>query len=321
MHNIEEYDTGYIHGDTWHGMAQYIVLDGAPTIDNVRETFNYPVTIEQTYLKNGQRVVGSNAIVRTDVDVILVPSVGDRFTLMDTNHLIDIIETDILTPHPELEIESVGTLKNGATSFINIKVREFAVKGDQSSTMSKLCYVNPLGDGAYKCFAHNVRIVCDNTLKAAEAQGAANSSINKISHTQLAVGHVERAMLDVVRLNLGIDTEIKKLNKLASIQFNTNTTDIVMDKLFPVPEKESKMQTRVLNIRESILNNYDHNYSIDLDTRHSAYGLLNAITYFYDHQSLSRKDAIGINRKWDGLVGVRANKKLLAYNTLLQMAA
>jgi len=328
-HLIEEHDLGYVNGTTWHNMPQYHQLDRAPTIEEAHKVFDFETekvplfrlaTLPEHSATPTMHIVkGAYAIVRTDTDNVLVPNVGNRFVSTDNKHLLNSLEEHVLAEYPSLEIESVGSLRNGATVFLNIKINEFSIPGDKSTTMNRLCYMNPLGLGSYQCFAHRVRIVCNNTAQAALAQAIANDSAHKIRHTAGGVQKINTALLDLGALHLQLEKETDRLAALARHTIDHGFVETYLNSILPLPEKDGRARSIADNARTAIVRQFDSDYSMD----RSPYSLLQATTYFYDHLSTVRNagDQEDVARYWNGLAGAKAKTKTAAEAVLLSMIA
>lgn len=322
-HLIGKYDKGAVFGTTWHKIESYKTLDSFVPVEMAREVSDYPmelrnnmVAVEQDdnirYIESGCR-----AIFRPDINKVIVPSVGDDFCLENNLFLMEHIEGNFLNVFPDLKIESVGTLRNGATFFLNLKVKEFSITGDKSKTVSNLMFFNPLGRGSYKCGAHNTRIVCNNTLRAAEAQAAANGSLFKISHTRGAPQKINNALEQMANFMLGLEAHIEKLEHLAKFQVQSEKVMEFLNKMYPLEDDSSQLKkTRAFDSRNKILDQFESNQELDGGT---AYALLNAFTYIIDHRADNvSNDAAQV--MWDSLYGKPADKKEMALDALMAIA-
>jgi phage/plasmid-like protein (TIGR03299 family) len=320
-HLIMEHDKGAVFGTTWHKMAQYKQLGDYVTREEMREIADYPMELSPHFVViNGNTVPsGHRAIVRPDIGLPIVESVGDDFCLENNLYLVEHIESNFLDGlGNQVGIESVGTLRNGASFFINLRVREFQVTGDKSKSVSNLMFVNPLGKGSYKCGAHNVRIVCNNTLRAAEAQAAANGSLFCIRHTKGAVVQIPNVLEQMAEFQLGLDTHILKLNRLAERQICTAEAKAFLEAMFPMPMDGQVSEIKKLHVwdaREAVLSQFEGDQELAGGT---AYGMLNAFTYTVDHREPSSKsDEAQV--AWDNLYGKQASQKEKAFETLLAL--
>lgn len=313
-HGIMEHDKGYVGSDkvgvvasTWHGLPQYICLDTFVPLDKALIVADYEIRKEQLF-RAGNIPVDAFALVRGDTNATLVPSVGNRFTVVDNKFMVNFISEHLLGVYPDLKIESVGTLWNGATFFLNLKVQEFTVKGDKSPTITNLMYANPLGKGAYVSCAHNTRIVCQNTERIAEAQGIANQSLKKFRHTRTAADRINGHMLDLAELKLHLKKHEAILDHLASQEMDTTEVDAFLDKLFPEGDKDGKAKTIAENSRAAFMEIFDGAQKATFDNPFTKYAFYNAYTDMIDHASRSRNADVA-SIAYDGIMGIRADKK------------
>lgn len=329
-HLIMEADLGYVYGTTWHGLDNYKQLSVPVNADQCLEVLNYPMEKRPNFVYlNGQLVQheGSFSIVRTDSEKVLVESVGKDFVIINNDVFFRSINDSLIVPNSDkIHVESVGTLMNGQIAFVNIALKDIHINGDQSETKTKIAYYNPLGQGSYKAFCHSIRIVCNNTLRMAEAQGAANQTIHKISHTKSAADRIENAVTSLAELYLGIEQHKTLLNAMSAMQVTLPEFDSFAKALYGWNGKEGKGQTRFENNKEELQNIFETQDGFDVPVATSRYALLQAVTNLVDHEDL-RKGNDAAYRSWDGLVGNNAKFKEKALvllnpkNDLMQLTA
>jgi len=318
-HGIMEIDSGYVWGDTWHGLPQYIVLDRPVKEEEAIKVLNFSCNKQQLYRKqrDGEFVPAEAwEIVRTNEDIPLVPHVGKQFN--EGNNL------NILTDHilpamkefPSLKIESVGTLWSGATVFVNLKVSDYYIKGDQSNIMNRLMWYNPMGKGGYKTCAHSIRVVCNNTLRAAHGEGKDNGSMVVIRHCQNAKERIGRAMDDIARNFMELETQQQLLERLTKHPMNSVRIKKFLDEFIPMPANlEDRAVTMRNNSRDEVMTQFNTDQALDVKIKASGYALLQAVTYVLDHGKATKcNDKASI--VWDAMVGYRANSKDKALDIL-----
>lgn len=328
-HMIEKFDKGAVFGTTWHNLAQYEQLISPVSIELARSIADYPMELRNNFIsveKTGEDGVvstknldsGSRAVYRPDVGVVLVPAVGTDFHLENNFFLLDHIEDNFLKNFPDLIIESVGTLRNGATFFLNLKVKEFKVTGDKSPTVSNLMFQNPLGQGSYKCGAHNTRIVCNNTLTIAEAQAAANGSLFRLRHTRNAPTRIADALEQMAGFQLGLEKHIETMEHLARVRINESIVKDFLQSMYPSTVDSSSIKAaNVRGNRDAVRSVLESDQDLVGGT---AYALLNAYTNVVDHRSpSSMSDTAQV--QWDSLYGKPAREKERALDTLLMLVA
>lgn len=326
-HGITFYDKGYVHGTTWHNMDQFVQLDRPVTFEEAQEVMDYPLEKVPLWYRNVREVDGEEkvdfirvdqwCIRRTDVNQVVVPGVGAKFDVLNNRVLLDFIKREFLDVYPELEIESVGTLFAGATSFLNLKLGEFHIKGDESPTLNRLMYANPLGRSRYRSCAHGVRVVCNNTLRAAEAQGAANKTLALISHTSGAKRRIAEHLANLAEVHLGLECHRHKLEWLAEQSVDSKYVQEFLEQFYYVDEElaTDRVTANAVQRRGDILKIFEGEQYLSGIAR-TRYALLQATTQHLGTFKLgARSDASAI--EWDALDGERANKKDRALELLM----
>jgi len=315
-HAIGTLDTGFVHGKTWHHMEQYVQLDRPVTFEEAHQVMCYPLKKCQLFLPEDDCFVKAWAIKRTDHNAILVPAVGARFNLLNNDVLLDFVKREFLDKFDGIEIESVGTLFDGATAFLNLKLDEYHISKDESPTVSRLMYANPLGRGKYRCCAHKVRIVCNNTLRAAEAQGAANKTLTMVSHTLNAKEQIAEHLINLAEVQLGLQQRREKLEFLATRFVDSVYVQEFLEKFYVVEEGASQTVTgNAVTRRQDIVRIFEGDQHLNSIAK-TRYGLLQATTqHLGTYEGSSRSGMAAI--EWDALDGKRADQKDEAFALLM----
>ena len=323
-HGIMEIDRGYVEGSTWHNMPQYIVLNRPVTEQEAIEVLNFGTHKAQLYRRTiaGEYVPAEAwEIVRTREDIPLVAHVGKQFDEGDNLEILTDHVLPVMKEFPSLKIESVGTLWGGATVFVNLKVSEYYIKGDQSNIINRLMWYNPMGRGGYKTCAHSIRVVCNNTLRAAHSQGVSNGSFVVIRHSSGAMERVGRTMDDIARNFMELETQQQLLERLTKHPMNTERIKAFLDEFIPIPANlEDRAVTIRMDDRAEIMEQFHGDQALDIKIHTSGYAMLQAVTYVLDHEKATkRNDKASII--WDSLVGYRANSKDRALGILTSQLA
>ena len=322
-HGIMEHDKGFVYGTTWHNLAQYVTLTRPVTIEEAETVLDYDLQKVGLYRINASgdyEKTGCYGIVRTDKDIFLTDgsSVGNRFTVESNLTMLRRIDEFILSQFPGLIIESVGTLFNGQTAFVNLRVSENQIKGDKSSTETNLMYCNPIGKGSYLAYAHSTRVVCNNTLNLSKVQGEANKSLRKFSHTINAGNRIQEHLIDLSKVFLALEEHNTKLNALVDRSIKQSDIDNFLATVFSAEGKTDKGKTIASNNQAKFLTIYEaQKDTMTMETLYSAYGLLQAYTDFVDHESRTTEKTDEASVIWDSITGNRAAKKEKAFEYLL----
>lgn len=322
-HEITEIDKGYVWGTTWHGMPQYITKDVPVTEEEAKEVLAFETHKAPLYRKTADgQFLPANAweIVRTKEDITLVDHVGRQF---DEGGNLGIL-TDYILPvmkeFPSLKIESVGTLWSGGTCFVNLKVAEHQIKGDKSQTVDRVMWYNPMGHGGYKTCAHSIRVVCNNTLRAAGVEGKNNGSLITIKHSSSADRRIGVAFKQIAQHFLELESQKELLLKLTGVPMNSERIKAFMEEFIPIPANaEDRAVTMRTNNRDEIMHQFESDQALDLQIHASGYAMLQAVTYVLDHEKSGKKNDVAAI-VWDGIIGGRSDKKLNALNILNKLA-
>ena len=342
MDQIETNDRGVVQGDTWHRKEEFIRQEGPVTRDQLDWIFDYelakvqlqmPIEMEPEVdlpddgysslvdLKvKHVNVEGAYCIYRPDNQTVLVPSVGERFTLLDASMFIDWVDMNLLTPYPDLHVESSGTLYGGQTRFISIVLDEFQVAGDDSVTLNRILFTDPIGKGAYQACMNQTRVVCDNTRRLAIHQGKKNNSFLSCSHTSNGESRIQGHMLDLAEIRLGLAAENDRMDYFARTQLTFVHVRRFLDFLYPTVDEDGKpKQGRSLTIaqkkRDAIRSIFESQDGFSEAIAYSAYGLFNALSDFLGNQ----KGNTGFDVDLDNLTGQRADQKDQAMLWLMEL--
>lgn len=316
---IKQFDSGVLQGNSWHMNPQFIHQDIQVTIDQVRKVFGWEMEKLPLFFTNkkGEKIeIGEFALVRKDTQHILVPSVGGKFTAIPNDVMIDIVQKGILAKFPDLSIEGAMTLDNNSIGIVRMIGGEFQVKGDNSPQKTRMCFVNPLGKGSYTVFVHNERVVCANTLRVATAEGVANKTVKKFGHYRNAMDKVNIAMEEIAEYQLGLKKHVEILNMLTKVDTSAKMIETFLSKLIPIREKDSDVLTaHSKEKRDAILAQFNTDQDLKGGVATSAYGLLQAVTYWIDHKK-GRASTDPAARQWDDMTGKGMEFKENAFNLL-----
>jgi phage/plasmid-like protein (TIGR03299 family) len=310
------------YGKAWHNHENCRHLDGVVPFEEARETVDYEVAKVQAFLPadlGGGAIDGSFALVRKGNDgnaVVLYPSVGNRYTEIQNGDIMDWLKASILDEY-QVSIESVGTLLNGQKAFLNLILNEHIVPGDVSPTVTRLMYSNSFGGDSVQACVHGTRIVCQNTLRMAGAQGAANKTLRKFRHTKNAAERVEAHMVDLAGVVAQVQEHHQELDHLASLQMTSADVEKVLKVLVPLPEKEGRGKTRANNKRAAILDLFENKDDLQGQIARTRYAFLNAVTDWADHVAPVRGGDDEMGRFWDGVWGLKDGFKQKALDALL----
>lgn len=319
--NIFELDKGKLSGtETWHGLPQYELVGDRPvTIEEAAPVVDFPIEKRPTFLAEGTKT-GAYAIVRTDTPepTVLAPAVGSRYVATPHLHIFNQMTENLLASFPELKICGTGTLNNGAAWWIQFLAASYYVPGDTSKQELRLCYSQEYGKSAHKVFCTTVRIVCNNTLRAAQASSAAAGMIRRFAHTRSAKTKINANLDAMAELHLGLQRHQELMAELTSHQVTGKQVEEFLSRFIPEPESDATVSESRHDTAVAAFNTiFVSGQHMDPKVARSRYAVLQAFTDYVDHNSYSRSDA----ERWvDSLDGARATLKEQARDYLLELA-
>lgn len=319
-HNIiPNLDAGILEGNepTWHGMKEYRLVGDTPiTIPDVEKLIDYEIRTVPMYAKTDNNVYqpidGLRAVCRVKPDGSLFPlsrAVGRRFVAPPRKEILHSFDEGLLAKFSGLKIAGAGTLGGGQTFFIQLRVEDYHINGDQSDHQLRLSYTDSYGE-AMRVFCTGVRIVCQNTLRYGLLDAEAKNMFAKIRHTAGAVAAVETKMDLFAKIHLGLMDEIEELERLTKMDVDGKYVDAFVEKMFPMPDDPQDhvvTVNRVNAARDKVVELFEQSSNtMDQSIATSRYALLQAFTDTVDHHVYYRSPG----KRWqEGLDGVGAIMK------------
>lgn len=253
---------------------------------------------------------------------------------------------------PTAHLDSGGTLHGGRRVYLLMKLREWKVAGGDS-VMTYLCVFNDhAAKGAVKAFFTTIRVVCRNTLRLAlwAKRGAfefrarhRGAMRDKLDDAKVALGFATEADVKAQEMFRRLasvtvsDTStrtffeqvysrtygtgpkaarVTRLTEQQAQQVGAAVLEEAFDKASPSKVLDEAME-RFQEQRSARLFRWTENYHEDV-ARGTAWGALNAVTQYHDHQAVERQsDARRANA---ALFGVSDKRKAIALEQVLDWA-
>jgi phage/plasmid-like protein (TIGR03299 family) len=228
--------------------------------------------------------------------------VSDKYHVVQPAQVLEFFKD--LTEDYGFDLETAGTLYGGSRFWALAKVGENASvgKGDKIGGYLLLC-TSADGTMATEARYTTVRVVCNNTLSFAREAGKPDL---KVSHkTKFNADKVKRELQ--IGVYSAFEETMKQYRRLADTRmysdemvkktvqlFKPNASTMAQDELIKVIR--SKPVTRVLELAldgKAIGSNLD-------GVKDTAWGWLNAVTEYVDHESRARSQDNRLNSAWFG---------------------
>lgn len=221
----------------------------------------------------------------------------------------------------EIEYRTAGSLKGGKVVWILASLPGY-MKIGADDQVAKFLLLSNSHDGsmALRINITPIRVVCWNTLSAAvsaaeQAEDAGKSSITRFWHTRGVHNRLQDFSQELAKVRHIYDQTQEAFNYLASRPVSTEDVQTYVATLFPGAE-DSERPTRTLNIRESVVNEFETGYGSELKAaRGTMWGLYNAVAAYTDHTRGRNED----NRLYSAWFGDSINLKEKALDLAMTM--
>ena len=252
-------------------------------------------------IDNGTMTVpGKKVVYRSDTGLPL-GIVGSGFEVFQNTEIIDFFEG--LVGDNKIIYETAGGLGDGESIWVMAEIPDLRidVKGDESVPYM-LIRNGHIGNACLACFPTMVRVVCANTVRAANKEFTENKKRHGVNTTNAGyeIKHT-RNMRDVVarvqksyQACLGdLKLTEEMFNAMAGIQVTTEMKNKFFEFLVDPTKDESKEVSKLKASRqENKIAAFEKLYESPTNqlpgTRNTVYSLLNVATEFIDHERSTR---------------------------------
>jgi phage/plasmid-like protein (TIGR03299 family) len=286
-------------GETpWHGLGQEIDQDSSIETWAINAGMDW--TIDSTPVRysasNGNDSIfpNQNVLHRSDNGMPL-SVVSDRYHPVQPRQVLEFFKE--LVDVAGFKIQVAGTLMGGKRMWAIANTGRFAeVKKDDGVGGFLLLSTSCDRTLATTARFTTIRVVCNNTLRMATAGKKADVSFTHLTRWD----HVkmnERLMSAVGEFGAFMDTaktlQKQKLNVKAAETFLANLI---------TPWSQLKGEVDISENRQykAILQLFDGGGKGSEMVGHTKWGMLNAVTEYYDHHANSRSDDARLNSAWFG---------------------
>lgn len=187
---------------------------------------------------------GHQAIVRDDTWAVLATPT-DSYKLIQHSQMGELLEayTEAWTKAgAAVKFETAGSIRGGALVWALVWLDEpYTIPGDDSPTYPFAALLNSHdGSAACKLLPTQVRIVCWNTWRAAEAEGDRHGHQVVLRHTGDVGARVEDAKASLAGMRDEAKDWAMLATDLAGININDAVVATFLDEFIPIPEGASE---------------------------------------------------------------------------------
>ena len=182
---------------------------------------------------------------------------------------------------PQMKLEMAGTIHGGGTGLIAARFGDtFAVKGDKSENELRFFFNNPCnGTGSCVMGFTYVRVICQNTLRAATKEAGADGW--KFKHSSSAPEIAMNAVQVIGQQAIAAIEMKNRCSRLASIGVDSSFMREALDAVYPLPNAptDSIIYKHIANLRDKVVEEFEAGETAQSFTNDSAWKLLNSFTF------------------------------------------
>lgn len=187
---------------------------------------------------------GHQAIVRDDTWAVLATPT-DSYKLIQHHQMGELLEAYTAawtTAGAQVKFETAGSIRGGAMVWALVWLDEpYTIPGDDSPTYPFAALLNSHdGSAACKLLPTQVRIVCWNTWRAAEAEGDRHGHQVVLRHSGNVTERFEQAKAGLASMRDEAKEWEMLATDLAGININDAVVTTFLDEFIPVPEGASE---------------------------------------------------------------------------------
>jgi len=296
----------------WHGLG-FRVADTLNTKQMLKAAkLDWKVERKPMFLEGNQEVEGFAALVR-DKDSSVLDVVGSRYQPIQNDEAFEFFREFVEAG--KAKMETAGSLNGGryVWGLANLN-RSFKMSNDDRIN-SYLLVACPHQQGKSLVIKFtNIRVVCNNTLTLALREGGNEVRIAHRAAFDNETMNRAKDILGIAREQMG-DFE-KNARKLSKVKVSKEDAAKLLAQVFTPKfdmEKIADFDAHTPRL-EALMAAYDNAPGA---TPGTAYGVLNAATYYADHMAGRTSD----KRLTNAWLGRTANQKEQLLEKLLEMAA
>ena len=268
-----------------HGAFNFDGMDRTELpVDLARSALDFKIEVKKSFDELGREIPSMRHLQDNEGNFIPCHGVTDAFHPIQHVDVFDYISNKIMPQVPAMELEMAGTIRGRSTGLFAAKFGDtFAIKGDKSEQTLRLFFCNPCnGTGAMVMGFTHVRVICQNTLRAAISEAKKDGF--RIHHTKGGT-LVSEGILDTIAEQARAAIEMKeRCNRLAEIQVSAETVARVLESIYPIHKlpRESYAYARMANLREGVLKQFESGetaQSMTAEGKGSAWALFNSFTF------------------------------------------
>jgi phage/plasmid-like protein (TIGR03299 family) len=250
-------------------------------------------------------VAGHKVITRTDTGAVLHTS-RESYEVITIKEMGEIMHA--VTDSTKLPMETMGSVRDGKSVWgLALLDEPKRIGTDPSLTQPYLGIVNHAdGTGACRAYPTSIRIVCWNTLSAADAQADTENTVAVFRHTKSWRDRIEEARKAIFGARVAFDKYVGIAEELQRVTINEAQAETFVRTLIAMPPQDEFVSARVrANVEHARgqLRSVLHASITTEGIEGSAYWLVQGAAEYFDHlrpfrneDSYVQRTVLGVNK-------------------------
>lgn len=286
----------YANTTPWHGLGNQLSAKSPLSVWAKQAGMEWNIQESPVYFQPGENADhcafdDQKVLYRSDTGAAL-SVVSQRFQVVQPRDVLEFYRD--LTKAHGFTLETAGILKGGRKVWALAKTNMSAnIKGND--TMNGYLLLATGCDGTLATTAQftSIRVVCNNTLAIALKDG--NAAV-KVPHSTIFDPKA-------VKRQLGLSSSswedfVYQMKRLSERKLKHTESDAFITQLFANPQEKFTNERAMKKVRELYAG---HGRGAELSsTKNTAFGLLNAVTEFVDHERRARSTDYRLDSAWFG---------------------
>lgn len=293
----------------WHGLAKVLpdYLDRPEAIVAAGHNFTVgtkPVTVD------GQVQEKFQAVVREDNGKVLNIA-RDTYTIVQNDVAWDVLDA-IAQTDKAVKYETAGVLDDGGTCWVMAKVDEpLHIDGDPSLIYPYMTSAwSHDGSSSLRVMRNVIRVVCWNTLSAAEGQAKDNGLLFSFRHTRSIHDRITAAKEVLAGVRTGFREFADMAEDLAAQSVSDEGIEAFIRAFIPKPAEHLVSERVEANVEDAraVVRSYFNSETTE-GIRNTAWGLFNAGVEYLDygrghrtHKTLMNRTVLRADRAKDSVI-------------------
>ena len=316
----------YVGAMPWHGEGQKLSQPPTSAEAIMQAGLDWEISTQPIFRIRGDspgdleprvyaRVPEGQVVIReTDKKVLGV--VGSRWTPVQNRDAFNFF--DPLVQDGYATYHTAGSLREGRTVWVLAQIGENRfIVGDDAIGQFLLLSMGHDGTRGVQLMPTPIRVVCANTLNAAEQTSDEGKTMLKFAHTTNVVKRLRETQEFIRPFLHNFEETTEVFRTLARSQVSDKAAEAYLETLFPNPKGENASITRAENVRKTIMQKFEGDLlgydAIPSHFQQTYWTLYNAVTEYIDHNRGSDKHRL--NSCWLGS-GAKVKERALELATV-----